>query len=78
MSYHTLHRNDRANLSAFTVAILVTPMGSISVVVAAILSHYFLKESLTFFVSRLSSGGRRKGLRKAPKEGGRTVERTVS
>jgi hypothetical protein len=29
-------------------------MGSISVVVAAILSHYFLKESLTFFVSIVS------------------------
>ncbi|CAK9787399.1 DUF803-domain-containing protein [Cutaneotrichosporon oleaginosum] len=34
---------------AFTVAILVTPLGSISVVVAAVLSHFFLKETLTFF-----------------------------
>lgn len=37
--------------SAFTEAILVTPMGALSVVVCAILSHFFLKESLTFFVS---------------------------
>jgi len=36
--------------SAFTEAILVTPMGALSVVVCAILSHFFLKESLTFFV----------------------------
>ncbi|TXT15810.1 hypothetical protein VHUM_00313 [Vanrija humicola] len=35
--------------SAFTVAILVTPLGSISVVVAAVLSHFFLRETLTFF-----------------------------
>ncbi|GMK56854.1 hypothetical protein CspeluHIS016_0306940 [Cutaneotrichosporon spelunceum] len=34
---------------AFTVAILVTSLGSISVVVAAVLSHFFLKETLTFF-----------------------------
>ncbi|BEI84542.1 hypothetical protein CcaverHIS002_0411460 [Cutaneotrichosporon cavernicola] len=34
---------------AFTVAILVTPLGSVSVVVAAVLSHFFLKETLTFF-----------------------------
>ena len=37
--------------SAFTEAILVTPMGALSVVICAILSHFFLKESLTFFVS---------------------------
>lgn len=37
--------------SAFTEAILVTPMGALSVVVAAILSHFMLKEKLTFFVS---------------------------
>ena len=36
--------------SAFTEAILVTPMGALSVVICAILSHFFLKESLTFFV----------------------------
>jgi magnesium transporter len=36
---------------AFTEAILVTPMGALSVVVCAIMSHFFLKESLTFFVS---------------------------
>ncbi|OCF34265.1 hypothetical protein I317_02477 [Kwoniella heveanensis CBS 569] len=34
---------------AFTEAILVTPMGALSVVVAAILSHFLLKEKLTFF-----------------------------
>ncbi|GFZ51023.1 hypothetical protein JCM24511_08781 [Saitozyma sp. JCM 24511] len=34
---------------AFTEAILVTPMGALSVVVAAILSHFLLKETLTFF-----------------------------
>ncbi|KAK8853416.1 hypothetical protein IAR55_004122 [Kwoniella newhampshirensis] len=34
---------------AFTEAILVTPMGALSVVVAAILSHFILKEKLTFF-----------------------------
>ncbi|WVQ75659.1 hypothetical protein IAR50_005288 [Cryptococcus sp. DSM 104548] len=34
---------------AFTEAILVTPMGALSVVVAAILSHFVLKEKLTFF-----------------------------
>ncbi|TYJ59012.1 hypothetical protein B9479_000451 [Cryptococcus floricola] len=34
---------------AFTEAILVTPMGALSVVVAAILSHFMLKEKLTFF-----------------------------
>ena len=38
---------------AFTEAILVTPMGALSVVIAAILSHFFLNESLTFFVSHL-------------------------
>jgi hypothetical protein len=37
--------------SAFTEAILVTPMGALSVVVCAILSHFLLKEGLTFFVS---------------------------
>jgi uncharacterized membrane protein len=37
--------------SAFTEAILVTPMGALSVVICAILSHFFLKEKLTFFVS---------------------------
>jgi len=44
---------DRADSpgSAFTEAILVTPMGALSVVICAILSHFFLKESLTFFVS---------------------------
>lgn len=42
---------------AFTVAILVTPMGSISVVIAAILSHFILKETLTFFVSSLVGHG---------------------
>lgn len=36
---------------AFTEAILVTPMGALSVVISAILSHFFLGESLTFFVS---------------------------
>jgi uncharacterized membrane protein len=35
---------------AFTEAILVTPMGALSVVISAILSHFFLSESLTFFV----------------------------
>jgi len=44
-------RRVQTNPSAFTVAILVAPMGSVSVVVAAILSHFFLQESLTFFVS---------------------------
>ncbi|WVQ94914.1 hypothetical protein IAU59_002000 [Kwoniella sp. CBS 9459] len=34
---------------AFTEAILVTPMGALAVVVAAILSHFLLKEKLTFF-----------------------------
>ncbi|WVO17108.1 hypothetical protein L204_104798 [Cryptococcus depauperatus] len=34
---------------AFTEAILVTPMGALSVVVAAVLSHFLLKEKLTFF-----------------------------
>ncbi|KAL9934214.1 hypothetical protein V8E36_006670 [Tilletia maclaganii] len=36
---------------AFAPAVLVTPMGSISVVFAAILSHFLLKESLTLFGS---------------------------
>jgi hypothetical protein len=40
-------------ISAFTEAILVTPMGALSVVVCAIMSHFFLKESLTFFVCLL-------------------------
>jgi hypothetical protein len=40
----------RLTRSAFTEAILVTPMGALSVVICAILSHFFLKESLTFFV----------------------------
>lgn len=49
----SLHNHELlTDVSAFTVAILVTAMGSISVVVAAILSHFFLKETLTFFVSR--------------------------
>ncbi|KAI5474543.1 tubulin beta-1 chain [Pseudohyphozyma bogoriensis] len=34
---------------AFTEAILVTPLGALSVVVCAILSSIFLKETLTFF-----------------------------
>lgn len=34
---------------AFTDAILVTPMGALSVVICAILSSIFLKEKLTFF-----------------------------
>ncbi|EIW72155.1 hypothetical protein TREMEDRAFT_26107 [Tremella mesenterica DSM 1558] len=34
---------------AFTEAILVTPMGALSVVICAILSHFFLRETLTFF-----------------------------
>ncbi|KAL7415385.1 magnesium transporter NIPA-domain-containing protein [Mrakia frigida] len=34
---------------AFTEAILVTPLGALSVVVCAILSHFFLKEKLSFF-----------------------------
>ena len=36
--------------SAFTEAILVTPLGALSVVICAVLSHFFLKETLTFFV----------------------------
>lgn len=44
--------------SAFTEAILVTPMGALSVVICAILSHFFLKESLNFFVClRWRKGG---------------------
>ncbi|CED82048.1 Uncharacterized conserved protein [Phaffia rhodozyma] len=34
---------------AFTEALLVTPLGALSVVVCAILSSFFLNESLTFF-----------------------------
>lgn len=34
---------------AFTAAILVTPLGALSVVIAAILSSIFLKEKLTLF-----------------------------
>ncbi|KAI0076037.1 DUF803-domain-containing protein [Panus rudis PR-1116 ss-1] len=34
---------------AFVEAIVVTPMGALSVVVCAILSHYFLQEKLSFF-----------------------------
>lgn len=41
-------------------------MGSISVVVAAILSHYFLKESLTFFVSTRAAQGTAQKLEGAP------------
>jgi drug/metabolite transporter (DMT)-like permease len=36
---------------SFAPAILVTPLGALSVVVCAILSTFFLKETLTFFVS---------------------------
>ena len=46
--------------SAFTEAILVTPMGALSVVICAILSHFFLKEKLTFFVSHGEIKTRRK------------------
>jgi uncharacterized membrane protein len=31
------------------IAILVTPLGALSVVICAILSTFFLKETLTFF-----------------------------
>lgn len=41
---------------AFTEAILVTPLGALSVVICAILSKFFLGETLTFFVSK-SRGG---------------------
>jgi len=34
---------------AFVEAIVVTPMGALSVVICAILSHFFLHENLTFF-----------------------------
>lgn len=34
---------------AFVPAIIVTPLGALSVVICAILSSIFLKESLTFF-----------------------------
>ncbi|KAK0553648.1 hypothetical protein OC846_000478 [Tilletia horrida] len=42
-----------ANFAAymFAPAILVTPMGALSVVVCAVLSHFLLKESLTLFGS---------------------------
>ncbi len=39
----------RAPSPAFTEAILVTPLGALSVVICAILSTFFLKETLTFF-----------------------------
>lgn len=34
---------------AFVEAIVVTPMGALSVVICAILSHFFLKETLSLF-----------------------------
>lgn len=34
---------------AFVEAIVVTPMGALSVVICAILSSFFLKETLTLF-----------------------------
>ena len=47
------------NLVAYSMApaILVTPLGALSVVVCAILSTIFLKETLTFFVSILQAAG---------------------
>jgi uncharacterized membrane protein len=34
---------------SFTAAVLVTPLGALSVVICAILSHFILEEKLTFF-----------------------------
>lgn len=42
-------------LAAFTEALLITPLGAITIVVCAILSKFFLNESLTFFVGRSRS-----------------------